>query len=564
MSVLNKKWNVLNTTIGSTVYEKLLNNRKFEDPNDIQEFFNADITTGLHDPFMLLGMREAVERIKLAVKAQERIIIYGDYDADGISGSAILVKILKDLGAKVSYRIPHRINDGYGLKKKIIDEASKLEVELMITVDCGIANADEITYAKKKGIDIIITDHHKIPAKFPEDAYAVVHPLQNGCHYPFKGLTGSGVAFKLAHALIVEHFSLSEHAKKLREYVDLASLGTVGDLGPLIGENRVIVKEGVKIIDRSYSHGLRKLVATQVTEEREITGEDLGFRIIPHINASGRMDTAYYALQLLTLNPDETEKIDILIEKLNNLNLLRRSVSTRILEDIEQNYLGDVSRKRIITAYNKNWHIGVLGLVAGQLVSKYNKPVFLMQENDDRFVGSARCPDWFNVTETLVEMSKYLESFGGHNQAAGFTLEKKYLKGFMEELLRYCIKTIDVADKQSALDIDCELNMSDLSDDLFDYLLQLSPFGIKNPKPIFIVKGVNVTDFNVVGNDKKHFQFKVNEGMNTVKGIAFKLAEHIPELEKHTKFDIVFHLDKNYWNGQSNLQLNLLDIAPSI
>ncbi|MFA6917723.1 MAG: single-stranded-DNA-specific exonuclease RecJ, partial [Candidatus Gracilibacteria bacterium] len=418
MSFLGKKWIIKNETKDKGTIEKVLDNRKVADINDGMIF---------HDPFLLEDMEKAVARIKKAIEKQDRIIVFGDYDVDGISGAAIMIITLKKLGANVSYRLPHRVNDGYGLSEKFIDEFIEKQINLVITVDCGISCVREIQKAKDHNIDVIITDHHAVPEHLP-NAVAILHPRLPNSKYPFKELTGAGMALKLAQALL----GPSNDNEFFEELIALASLGTVADLGILQGENRLIVKKGLKNLLNTKSGGLKKLVElAELKDQNMIDAYTISFRIAPRINAAGRIGDPYLALSLL-LQDEGSKKVHALGQKLEDLNVERQNKTEKATKEAEAFFTNQTELPYILVSEHKDWHVGILGLVAAKLVEKYNRPAIIMQDFGDTLVASARSPRFFNITEALAELKEYLVSFGGHAQAAGFSLKKENLEKFKE------------------------------------------------------------------------------------------------------------------------------------
>ncbi len=548
MSVLGKKWEIKNTSEKSVI-DKICENRGLSDPNDLTQFLEPDFEKDFHDPFLLPGMQKAVDRIKKAIADKERIMIYGDYDVDGISGTAIMFIALEKLGAQVSYRLPHRVNDGYGLSAKFISEFNDVNVKLLITVDCGISNADEIAKASAKGIDVIITDHHTIPEKYPSAAYEIVHPLRPDSKYPFKKLTGAGVAFKVAQALFGKD-------PFVYELLDLASLGTVADCGPIIGENRLIVKKGLEILPQTRWEGLKSLLESAgVDTERPLNTFTIGYQIAPRINAAGRIDSPYYALQLLV-----KEDAKNLADKLESLNRKRQDMLKKALDDAEKRYV-ESDDNYLIIEHDKQWHVGIIGLVAGKLAEKFNKPAIILQDFDDYLVASARSPQFFNIVEALTEHKDYLMHFGGHAQAAGFNIKKDRFEDFKKAIKEYAKQKLQSSEIVSSLAIDCEILPEEMNWETFEFIRSLEPYGIANERPIFLLKDAVIQHAKVVGKDEKHLSIYINKGGVNIRGIGFNLGEHAEYVRNQRSLDVVFQLDENQWKGQSSLQMKILDFG---
>ena len=559
MSVLGKRWIILNENQDKNVIQKLFENRGLADNSKIQDFLNISFKKGFHNPFLMKNMDRAVERIKRAVKKQQRIMIFGDYDVDGISGTAILVHTLKTLGAKVSYRLPHRVENGYGLSDSFVDEFKTVGVDLLITVDCGISGRDQIIRATDHGMDVIVTDHHKIPENFPQEAYAVLHPLQSGCEYPFKGLTGAGVAFKLASALLTESLGAEDRDTFLYALLDLASLGTVADLGPLVGENRVIVKYGLKALQGTRWYGLNYLKSfAGIDNNMKLDASVIGFRLGPRINAAGRIANPYYSLQLLLYDkPDEKGRI--LAEELEKINQKRQQMVAEALEEVET-HLGESDHEnKFFMAWSPNWHVGILGLLAGKFVERHSYPCIMLQDFGDYLVASGRSPEFFNMVEALTEHQHLLKNFGGHTQAAGFTIEKKNIDEFKSSMEHYVREKLKNQDFRQKLTIDCELHESEINDNLVQILSQLEPFGIANEQPKFLIRNVAATDVRKVGKEANHVFFQVQGDNKRMPVIGFKMGEYEPLLRDSKKIDLVCHLEENEWNGLKKLQLRAVD-----
>ena len=499
-SIFGFDWEVLNNSASTTPFEKILKNRGFS-ISDLKD-------ETIHDPLLFPDMEKAVARIKQAITNKERIMVFGDYDADGISGAAILIRTLKQMGAEASCRIPHREEDGYGLKMKFVDEFIQLGVKLVITVDCGIACPREVENAQDNGIDVIVTDHHDIPLEPAKQAYAIIHPRYTE-GYPFKHLSGSGVAYKLASAMTEDSY----------KYLDLASIGTIADLVPLIGENRSIARKGLKQMAKSFWRGLNALKNTANISEfdlKNMDGDMIGYRLAPRINAAGRIKSPYTALHLLI---SDDEKVEELAIELNDLNVQRQDLVKKIISEIEY----DESEKIIFVT--GEWQKGVLGLIAGKLGEITNKPVLAMTEKDGVLTGSARSPSYFDITKALKGADKLLKEYGGHKKAAGFGVEQKNFKKFKEVLLEQ-ISTVEIPAKK--LILDCELTEENLGLDLVSEIEKFKPFGEENAHPKFLIKGVKVQEVKMVGSDSSHLKLIGSLGRKRISGIKFKAGSTAP------------------------------------
>lgn len=562
MSVLGKKWEINNKGKYLNVVEKILAIRGLDDPADLARFVKPDFKKDFHDPYLLKDMDVAVKRVYKAIENKERIIVYGDYDVDGISAAAIMVIALRHIGAQVSYRLPHRLEDGYGLSEKFIKEFKEVGVSVLITVDCGVSNAEEIKKAKKEGIDVIVTDHHKIPKKYPKDAYAILHPMREDGDYPYKWLTGAGVAFKFAHALLQKDGHRQEDNSLIWALLDLASLGTVADCGPITGENRLIVKKGLQMLPQTKWHGLELLQKmARVDFNKPCNTHTIGFQIAPRINAAGRIDSPYFALQLL-IQSEKTESAKRLAEKLETLNVKRQKMTADALVEAEHR-IQNPENAKIYIEYDKKWHVGIIGLVAGKIADKYMRPAIVMQDFGDYLVASARSPKFFNVIETITKLSSLLDNFGGHAQAAGFSIQKKHLKDFIKEMRQYAYKMVNVDDLKPILDIDCEIKSDEINWDTVELLESLEPYGISNERPKFLLKNVKVDYVKHIGKQARHLAFQASKDGKSLRSIGFNMGRFADYARKHRLLDIVFQLERNRWKGNNSIEMKLIDFSAS-
>jgi len=553
MSVLGKKWLIKNHDDQKTIFERLLENRGFNGALGIENF---------HSPHLFNDMEKTLQRIEKAIQSQERIIVFGDYDVDGISGTAILVHILNKIKANVSYRLPNRLNDGYGLSLKFIDEFIEKNIGLIITVDCGISCLNEVAKAKNAGIDCIITDHHTVPEFLP-DAHAILHPKLKNSTYPFKELTGAGVALKLAHALIDKYLPEAEKQDYLYSLLDLATLGTIADLGSLTDENRLIVMKGLDSLANTKWVGLKKIKdLASIKEGSKVSTINIGFQLAPRINAAGRIGDPYTALSLL-LQEEENEKVTQLGDKLESLNKERQQMTEQAMSEAEEMFLNKENLPDILIAYSENWHVGILGLVAGKLAEKYGRPAIAMQDFGDTLVASARSPEYFNIVEALTHSKDHLISFGGHAQAAGFNISKANLSNFSRAISDFATTRLKNVELKTILEIDCQLSGGEIDENLLSTIEKLQPFGVDNRKPTFIMKGLEPFFINPVGQEKNHLKFTVSNGTKKFPVIAFRMGQFIDTLRQHRKIDLVFQLEKHTWKDREFIQLQALDFAPN-
>lgn len=552
---------IQNNDPDKTILEKILANRGINTPAAAEAYLKTSFKKGLHNPFTMKNMFKAVERIKRAIENEERIMIFGDYDVDGISGTAILVHTLKMLKAKVSYRLPHRVEHGYGLSDGFIEEFEKLKVNLLITVDCGISCGRQVDMAQAKGIDVIITDHHTIPDDFPTSAFAILHPLQKDCEYPFKGLTGAGVSYKLASALIADQSESHKRDEYLYSLLDLTSLGTVADLGPLVGENRIIVKYGLEALQSTKWHGLNFLKEyAGIDPDAKLDINAIGYRLGPRINAAGRIANPYFALQLLLYDKWD-EKGRLLAEHLDKLNQKRQQMVFEALDELRQHFAEQERDKKILVAWNKNWHVGILGLLAARCVEKFMLPTIILQDLGDELVGSGRSPEFFNLVEALSAHSHLLKNFGGHVQAAGFTVSKEKLPEFVEAIENYAEEKLKDSTWHPTVTIDCELHSHDINDNLMNFIEQMEPFGIGNEQPLFLIKNVEIGNLRKVGKESNHLFFDARIDDKNMSVIGFKMGEFENFLKTHKRINLICHLERNVWKGITKLQLRTVDFS---
>jgi single-stranded-DNA-specific exonuclease len=541
MSASGKTWQLkYERQAGESLWSALMNARAVEDPG---AFFSSASLTDLNDPFLFPDMHRAVDRLQKAIPARERIIVYGDYDVDGISGSALLIHVLRFLGAEVSYRIPNRLKEGYGLHASYVEELAKQNAAVLITVDLGISCAKEVALAQSLSIDVIITDHHTIPEKLPE-AFAILHPTLAKT-YPFPHLSGSGVAFKLACALLIA----TKNEDLIPQLTDLASLGTVADCVPLIGENRTLVKLGLQQLQTTKWDGLRAIL--QNAGNSTFTTDTIGFQIGPRLNASGRMDNAYWGLQtLLATGPEAYEKS----QKLEALNKDRQDLTKRIMEEAEAHL--NLSEPLIIEA-GLGWSSGIVGLIAGRLQEKYSKPTFVMEDRGDHLVGSARSLPGFHCVDALKTVAHLLEHFGGHEQAAGFHIKKENYEAFKTELQKNATAHFTKTPLVPSLSADLILAPDELTLEHSAKIDSFAPFGVGNPRPLFWLKDITVLETRPVGADGKHLKFKTRMGDQTIDGIAFNSAAWQADLEQAT--ELLVHMSAKKWNDKISLEFQLVD-----
>lgn len=540
---------------------QLLYNRGLKAQAAIDEFLNPDYGQDIHDPFLFRDMEKAVKRIFQAIEKGEKVTVHGDYDADGVSATVIAVSTLRALGAEVHVHIPHRALEGYGLSINTVNELIKNGTKLIVTVDCGIASQKEVILAKSKGIDVIITDHHEPQPELPP-ADAIINPHLAGEPYPFKDLAGSGVAFKLANALVA-----TDAGKKLKSgfekwLLDLVAIGTIADCMPILGENRTLVRYGLIVLRKSRRPGLQELAGQARISLEAIDTGAVGFTIAPRLNAAGRLDHANTAYELLiTEDRQEAERIASNLEKTNQE---RQRVTEKIVNEAKQQ-IGTVEKQRVLFAVGRDWPVGVVGLVAGRLSDEYARPVMIMGGKKDEITGSGRSIPEFDITAALIKCRDLLEHFGGHAAACGFTLKQEHLKAFEKKMSEQAEAAIQQEDMVKKTFIDSEVSLPDINWGLMQLLDQFEPFGEENLQPRFVTYGLTLVDMQKVGLDGKHLRLRVKHGEETGKIIAFGFGNSWGNrLKIGDTIDAVFEVSVHEWNGSREIQLKLVDLKRNL
>ena len=526
----------------------ILLERDFSSPDEMREFLYGSATP-FHNPFLMKGMRKAVERIEQAIAAQEQITVYGDYDVDGITASSLLYIYFKRRGANVNTYIPQRKSEGYGLNDEALKTIFESGTSLVITVDCGISGLHEVESAPKE-LDIIITDHHTVPEILPP-AYAIVNPKQEDCDYPFKELSGVGVAFKLCQAM--ELGSKAENEVPAWENLtELAALGTVADIVPLLGENREIVRRGLKAMENTELVGLRALMEASGCPKTNIISENIGFGLAPRLNAVGRLEHAQSAVELLVT--DDAEKAKDIAVMLNHENTLRQEISRNIMEEAEAMLAQEEHIDTAIVLASEGWHQGVIGIVASRLVDKYHLPTILISIDGDMAKGSCRSIEALNLYEAIAAESDLLTQFGGHHQAAGLTLPTANLPEFKRRFKAYVREHLQEEDYLPVMEVDSEICTQLTVRDLEELQL-LEPCGCRNRAPVFAFRNALLRNERAMGKDKTHLQFMVNKGDYSYRAVMWNKACLLPVLFDNMIADIAFQPKINEWRGEFSVQL---------
>lgn len=516
------------------------------------EAFLAPNTAQLHDPYLLNDMQKAVDRIQEAVFSAEKIVIYGDYDADGITSTALMYENLNQLGADVSYYLPDRFKDGYGPNLAVYQQLIEAGAQLIITVDNGVTGVKEVAYAKEHGVDVVITDHHELPDVLP-DAVAVVHPKHPNANYPFEDLSGVGVAFKVVTALL-EEIPYSS--------LDLVAIGEICDLVSLTGENRALVSLGIKQLQVANRLGINALCKVAKIEQSKIDATKVGFTIGPRLNALGRIEDASVGVQLLTT----TDEIiaNELAEMTESLNRKRQELVATVSEEaLEMAQQASYQEQSVLVLAHPNWHEGILGIVASHIVTKLHKPtiVLTIDETTGQAKGSARSIGDFHIFNAIESQSALLARFGGHKMVAGLSLAAENIAEFQQGLQTYCQNnTTDLAQKET-LEIALKLTLDQINQTLYQEIQQLAPFGMDNPLPLIEIDNLPAQQVKQIGADGKHLKFMLQDQQTSLPVLAFNFGEDYANLASQNPINVVGQLDENSWQNQVNLQLLLKDYA---
>lgn len=548
---------------------QLLVNRGITDQEQVDRFLTPDFGQDIHDPFLLRNMRTACERLWSAMEAKEHIVIHGDYDADGVCGSAVLMTTFReamrlrglDTSLLTSY-LPHRENEGYGIRIATVEKLAAQGAKLMITVDCGIGCAAEIARAKELGMDTIVVDHHQIPERIPE--CIILHPLVEGETYPYKSLAAVGVAYKFACAFITTcaEKGIAFEPGFEKWLLDLVSIATVTDVMPLVGENRTLEKYGLLVLNKTKRPGLRSLIEGAGLQWGKLDTVSVGFAIGPRINAAGRMDHARAAFDTLVAEDAATAKE--LAERLNQLNKDRQQLTERIVREARA-MAKEAGPRRVQVIVGEGWPAGIVGLIAGRIVGELGVPTFIFGREGDHMVGSGRSVPGFNLVAAMDTAAPHLVRYGGHPQACGLTVSgDANLAAFRECVERYADEQLKDRDLRPFLRIDGELRTSQITWELAESILLLEPHGEGNPRPTFLLKGVLVASVTPVGRDGKHVRIGVRgDTPKEWKVIAFGKAEKARELTPGSRADVVVELGFNEWNGTREIQLRAVDFRLS-
>lgn len=547
----------------SEIILQLLKNRNIESEEEINKYLHGEFRTDTYDPFLFNQMEEVVTLIIKHIKAQNKIVVYGDYDADGVTASAVLVEILEIFKAQVSVYLPDRVNEGYGLNKEAIDGIVKNGTKLIITVDGGIRNKDEVKYAQEKGVEVIITDHHVPPEnKVDMPQCLIINAQLEDEKYPFKYLAGVGAAFKLARALISKAKLEDDHKKRLEErLLDLVAIGTVADMVGLRDENRILVKKGLEILNNTKRPGLKELIkASNINNGKVLSSWNIGFQLAPRLNAAGRIDHANTAYELLVSK--DTREAHKLAQGLNASNAERQDITIDLVEKVKAQIKPE---DKIIIGLcgleDEKWNEGVIGLVAGKIANKYYRPTLVITKTEDGYKGSGRGIPEFNIISAVKDASEFLDKFGGHPMACGFSLQEKDLENFLKKIREIAEEQLKDSDLSPKITIEAELPMEDINEDLMEVLEMFEPFGKDNERPVFCSRSVQIMDINVMGFEQQHIKFRLkSENSRVVSALGFGQARKWQDCKVGDKIDIAYYLEVNEFNDKREIQMKIVDI----
>lgn len=559
---MRKRWNVIESdrTAVQGLVEKLnispilaqvLVNRHIETAEDARRYLYDSLDDG-YDSFLMKGMERAVERISRAIDNDENIIIYGDYDVDGITSTSLLYMVLHELGAVPSFYIPERQSEGYGLNKEALQRLQEQHTDLVITVDCGISSFD-IIEQYKQSMDIIVTDHHEPPSQLPQ-AYAVLNPKQKDCHYPFKELAGVGVAYKLCQALWK-----TRKGEDFTKYTEIVALGTIADLVPLRDENRILVKAGLEKIKNGENIGLQALLQVSSLDKNLINAGRIAFTVAPRLNAAGRISHAEQGVRLLLeTNEDKARRMASSLSELNRERQdVEHAIATEAISQIEKEHR---AKDGVLIAHGEGWHVGVIGIAASRLVEKYYRPSLVISVHEGVGKGSCRSISGFNMYEALKSADDLLLQYGGHPMAAGFSIAAENIEAFRQRLNEYAAKNMTAEAYIPAVSIDAALQETDITLETIAELSQLEPYGMGNSRPVFSMYHCAVEELRPIGRDKQHVRMSMDCNGVRLQGVGWSMASLCEAILAGDEVDVAFQLERNDFNGTSSPQLVLQDV----
>ena len=543
----------------SEVIARVLANRKILNPNLARPFFTPNLDM-LHNPYLMQDMDKAVERVLTNINSGKPIMVFGDYDVDGTTGAASLYLAFQKFGADVTYYIPDREKEGYGLSYHGIEVAKDIGIDLIITCDCGINAFVQVDFANEQNIDIIITDHHTTDTELPK-AHAILNPKREDCGYPFKGLCGGGVAFKLITAIGNElNIPLTDY----EEIIPLITLGTAADVVPIKDENRVIVHHGLNILENLEKPGLKTLLELAGLKGHISVGQ-LVFSIAPRINAAGRIGDANRAVELLVT--DDQDKARLLAKELDNENKRRQIIQQAVVDEalLKVNAEADLKNENALVLANAGWHPGVVGIVASKIKEEFNRPTIIIALENGSGKGSARSVAGFDLYEALTACKTHLDDYGGHPMAAGLTLSNKKLEDFKKAFINFANERLTEENLQATLTLDSEIALQDITPRFMEFLDKLSPYGPGNMRPKFAIRNAEIAGApKVIGKTGEHIRFKIRQGLKSYPAVGFGLSNKYEMLITGQPVDIACVVETNEWQGNTSIQMNVRDIKRAV
>ncbi|MFX0091276.1 MAG: single-stranded-DNA-specific exonuclease RecJ [Candidatus Hodarchaeota archaeon] len=577
MPVLNTRWKLKRSDVSATVINRLSNElsispitariltvRGYEDIDEAQEFLNPSYKHS-YDPFLMRDLEEAVQRLKETFQASEPILVHGDYDVDGITSTALIFKAFSSAYPVETY-LPDRFEEGYGMSKNAIDFAKEKKIPLILTVDCGVSALEEAKYAEEQGIDLIITDHHQVKESDLQTlqknsaVHAIVDIHRSDCFYPFKHLTGAGIAFKLVQALI----NKGALDVPLRDLIELCAIGTVADVAEITGENRFLVKKGLELLARTENPGLRALkIVCGLEEGKQLHPSDIGFKVGPRLNASGRLGSANDALQLLlTQDPGEAQQLALKLDEINQeRQALQDDIYQQAINKIEKGKIPHLSPKApFLVVDGKDWHEGVVGIVASKVQERYYRPTVVISIDEEAARGSGRSITDFNLLEALLSCEDLFDELGGHPAAAGFSIAPENIPKLRERINKYAKQALSKEDLVPQISVDAELrNLEAITERLVNEIDAMTPFGLGNPRPQLIIKNLVLRDWRFVGRTKEHVKMVLGDDRGKqINAIAFRAAEKMQTIHSN-RIDVVCTPSINEWQGRREVQLQIKD-----
>ena len=557
--VLNQRNKLVSEMGLNPVIALLLVQRGLTTAQEVKKFFRPSLSN-LHDPFLMPDMEKAVQRLNKALGDKERILIYGDYDVDGTTAVSLVYKYLRPYSTNLDYYIPDRYDEGYGISLRSIQYAEEHGITLVIALDCGIKAIEKIAYAKERGIDFIICDHHMPDDELP-DAVAVLDPKRADSNYPYEHLSGCGVGFKFMQAFgMNNHFPFSD----IERLLELTAVSIASDIVPITGENRILAYYGLRQINSSPSMGLKGVIDVCGLSGKEITISDIVFKIGPRLNASGRMMNGKEAVDLLLAK--DRSVVREKSESINQYNEERRELDKKITEEANEiiNTIPNIEDKKAVIVYNPQWHKGVIGIVASRLTEKYYRPAVVLTKSSELVTGSARSIGGFDIYKAIEGCRDLLENFGGHTYAAGLSLKEENLPAFIERFQQLAAEDSHLAQMTPQIDIDALIDLKDINTKFMNDLKKMNPFGPNNQKPVFCT--YEVKDYGtskLVGHNQEHIKLEIidgKSGTSPIHGIAFGMARYYAHIKQMKPFNICYTVEENTYNGNSSLQLQVKDI----